>query len=365
MAEPAQATLPAPSLYGLNKNHSNKDFSKSDSWGKNQFNNAFPVALCCYVHTKHVEPVYLKLGTNMEVTKGKISVENVFGLPPLSEDLFFAFESDFTPYRAMVINGLARIDLVTQNNRNMQNLCLRPFEIKLTALPDNTTADLSEDKYGSEIVVRPDTILYLGLNIAKVFSNARNELRDYLQPIYGRSGIDWFEFSEVRPLIKEMISAIDTILKSRIEHQAPFMIQPIWKTEGKTLHLDDNCFDVFVWSDFAFTRLFIDNVNEGSERINRRMRTIVWLSRMLYDFATNGKIDYRQIIDSYTYDTKNDKAFAVGGFLTNPYMACDELTTPRITKNEIKNIILGGGEKFLSPERRLDAAILANPELFK
>jgi hypothetical protein len=358
-------TTITPSLFGLTKTNSNKDFSKPDSWGKNQFNNAFPVSLCCYAYTKHVEPVYLRLDADMKVKKGNISVESIFGLPPLSKDLFFAFESDFTPCRTMVVNALARIDLVTQDIRNMQNLCLRPLEIKLTALPDHTTADVPEDKYGSEIVVRPDSILYLALSIARVFSNARNELEDHLQPIYGRSGIDWLEFSEVKPLIREMVSALDKILTLRMENQTPFMLQPIWKTEGKTLHLCDNCFDVFVWSDFAFTRLFIDNINEGSEKINRRMRTVVWLSKMLYDFAVDGKINYRETIDSYTYDTKNDKAFAISGTLTNPYMACKELTNPRIGKTEIKNIILGGGEKYLSPERRLDAAILANPELFK
>ena len=45
-------------------------------------------------------------------------------------------------------------------------------------------------------------------------------------------------------------------------------------------------------------------------------------------------------------------------------MTSDELTTPRIKKDEIKNIILGGGEQFLSPERRFDAIILNTPNLF-
>jgi hypothetical protein len=359
------ATTMTPSLYGLTKTNSNKDFSNPDSWGKNQFNNAFPVSLCCYAHTEKVDPVYLELDSSMKVKKDKISVENVFGLPPLSKDLFFAFESAFTPCTTMVVNSLARIDLVTLNTSNMQNKCLRPLEIKLTALPDNTTADVPEEKYGSEIVVRPDSILYLALSISRVFSNTRNELKKHLEPIYTKSGINWREFSEVKPLIKDMVSALDKILMLQMQNQSPFMLQPIWKTEGKTLHLCDNCFDVFVWSDFAFTRLFIDNINEGIEKINRRMRTVVWLTRMLYDFAINGKIDYRQICDSHTYDTRNDKAFAISGTLTNPYMACEELTNPRIPRTAIKNIILGGGEKYLSPERRLDAAILANPELFK
>jgi hypothetical protein len=33
-------------------------------------------------------------------------------------------------------------------------------------------------------------------------------------------------------------------------------------------------------------------------------------------------------------------------------------------KEEIKNIILGEGQNFLSPERRFDAIIFSNPEIF-
>jgi len=358
------AKLTSPSLFGLTKTNSNKDFSKRVAWGKNQFNNAFPVSLSCYAYSKKIEPVYVELNDDMAVSKGKISVEKVFGLPPLSKELFFAFESDFTPYRTMVVDGLARIDLITSANQNGKTRCLRPLEIKLTALPDNTTANVSEENYGCEIVVRPDTVVYLALTIAEIFSNNREKLQSYLEQIYSKN-IDWMEFSEVRPLIKDLISVTDEILNSNLNNQTPFMIQPIWKTKGKTLNLHDNCFDIFVWSNFAFTRLFVDNISDSRQRINRRMRTIVWLTRMLYDYSINEKMDFREIIDLYTYDTKNDKAFAISGTLTNPYMACDELTTPRISKYEIKNIILGGGEKFLSPERRLDAAILASPELFE
>ena len=45
-------------------------------------------------------------------------------------------------------------------------------------------------------------------------------------------------------------------------------------------------------------------------------------------------------------------------------MTCEELTEPRIKKAEIKNIILGGGQNLLSPERRFDAIIYNSPELF-
>ncbi|WP_354667126.1 HindVP family restriction endonuclease [uncultured Duncaniella sp.] len=46
------------------------------------------------------------------------------------------------------------------------------------------------------------------------------------------------------------------------------------------------------------------------------------------------------------------------------YLACNELTHPRIGKDEIRNIILGGGQNLLSPERRFDAVIVNSPDLF-
>ncbi len=85
---------------------------------------------------------------------------------------------------------------------------------------------------------------------------------------------------------------------------------------------------------------------------------------MLYDFAVTGKINHKAVIDSLTYDTKNDKAFSVSGMITRKYLASEQLTRPRVKKAEIKNIILGGGEKLLSPERRFDAALFDGAGLF-
>jgi hypothetical protein len=125
---------------------------------------------------------------------------------------------------------------------------------------------------------------------------------------------------------------------------------------------------MFVWSNWAFTRLFIDatkqTIKKQRQTISRHSRTTIWLIKMLYDFACNGVIDYVPIIDTLTYNTKNDKAFAVNGVVTNPYMQGKILTQPRITKEEIKWIILNGGHKLLSPERRFDAIIFNTPGLF-
>ena len=68
--------------------------------------------------------------------------------------------------------------------------------------------------------------------------------------------------------------------------------------------------------------------------------------------------------DGMTFDNLNDKEFAVSGKKTNSHMRCARLTKPVLEKCRIKEIILGGGQKFLSPERRFDAIIYYSSELF-
>ena len=128
----------------------------------------------------------------------------------------------------------------------------------------------------------------------------------------------------------------------------------------------DNCLDIFMWSNLAFTRLFIDAAKSelNSDKITRHKRCVVWLAKMLYDFANTSKINHTATIDEISLNTKNDKAFALSGSKTHQYMKSPELTKPRIKQEEINNIILGVGEKLLSPDRRFDAIILNTPNLF-
>lgn len=352
-----------PRLFGIE--HSNRDFTQLDSWGKNQFNSSFPAALACYMDHRKIKPVYLILDSSLEVQHKEISVEDVFGIEPDSPDLYFAFERDFPPYQKFIIGRLPRTDLVIIDSK--KDNCLRRFEIKLTALPDNSTCEYADDQFGCEIVVRPGCIVYLAVSIMEIYEDKPKDLALLLEPACGRVS-DWVDAEEILRLLPSMIHAIDNVLQENIDQQSPLVIQPVWKTEGKSAKLADNCLDTFVWSNYAFTRLFMNvargEVERQSLRISRHMRTVVWLARMLYDFAISGRTDCAKIIDEISLSTKNDKAFAVSGRVTHPYMSSSILSKPRVLKTEIKNIILGGGQNYLSPERRFDAVIKNSPGLF-
>ena len=47
------------SLFGLN--NSNRDFTKAEAWGKNQFNSSFPAALSCYLDHQGLAANYISI----------------------------------------------------------------------------------------------------------------------------------------------------------------------------------------------------------------------------------------------------------------------------------------------------------------
>jgi len=345
------------SLFGLK--NSNRDFTKVESWGKNQFNSSFPAALSCYLDHSGIEANYISIN-NQKFGINSISLTSVFGIKPNAENIYFAFESQHTPFQKHVIGSLPRTDLVIQDRSTGQ--CLRGLEVKLTALPDNTTCNLSDDKFGSEIVVRPDTIVYLAASIAHTSIEI---IKKHIE-VSEVSVDNWSDAREVILSISKIIACISNISIDIETNQSPFLLQPIWKTVGKSPKLAEHCLDVFVWSDAAFA-WFISQISKNDSsatQITRQTRTSIWLYKMFVDICLHGRCDYKDIIDKLSYNTKNDKAFASAGNVTNPYMSCENLTFPRITKDEIKNIILGGGQNLLSPERRFDAIIFNSPELF-
>lgn len=349
-----------PSLFGLQQ--SNRNFAKPDSWGKNQFNSSFPAALACWMGTHGINPIYLRLNQSSQVYHDEIRVESLFGLAVHDPNLHFHFEDAFTPYSDLIVGKFPRADLVTRHAGTAGKDALSTFEIKLTALPDSTTYDKTESAWGSELVVRPDTIVYIALSIAHTCRTNRDFLRKTLTPAC--TGIaNWQDGQQIRPQMNQLIAALEQVLASLLDSETPFLLQPIFKTQGKKSVLADQCLDCFVWSNFALTTLFLNQAKNTSGNITRHERSSVWLFRMLLDFATNGSVD-PEVIDSLTYNTKNDKAFASAGSVTNQYMKCQALEHPRVPKAKLREIILGGGQHFLSPERRFDAIIVNTPGLF-
>lgn len=101
------------SLFGLN--NSNRDFSKAESWGKNQFNSSFPAALSCYLDDQEIAANYISIA-NQEFGISLIDIAVVLGIKPSKNNTYFAFEAQHTPFQKYVIGSLPRTDLVIQDS---------------------------------------------------------------------------------------------------------------------------------------------------------------------------------------------------------------------------------------------------------
>lgn len=350
-----------PGMFG--QKYSSRDYRYEESWGKNQFNSSFPASLVAYMGSKGIDPVFICTNKNNEIVHKYISSSKLLGIDPLSDEAYYDYEAGYYPYEQYYSAiKKEKIDLVMINRTTQSPVS--GLEVKLTTLPDNTTKDLPDEDYGSEIVVRSPTILFVACSICSCYDSSRgkNKLHDMLNTI-GLEIKDWSEIRQVVPHYNEIKEAILTVSSDLSNKQVPLIMQPIWKTDRKLTDLEEDCLDVFVWSNLAVIQMALRETASDDD-ISRNQRTIIWLYKMLWDFTQFGKFNYTDIVNSLSYKYKTDKAFAISGKLTNPFLKCSELAKPRISKYEIKNIVLGDGQKLLRPERRFDAYLVSHPELF-
>ncbi|HBC28380.1 MAG TPA: HindVP family restriction endonuclease [Prevotellaceae bacterium] len=350
-----------PGLYG--QKHASRDYRQEDAWGKNQFNSSFPASLVAYMWHKGTAPIYICTNKQNKVIHKSITSIQLLGIDPLSDDAYYDYEAGYYPYEQYYTAAKKeKIDLVMIDRSSSAPVA--GLEVKLTTLPDATTKDLPDSKYGCEIVVRSPTILFLACSICACYDseNKRAKLHNLLNTI-GEEIKDWSIIREVVPHYEAIKKAILSVSADMSAKQVPLIMQPIWKTTKDLADLDENCLDVFVWSNLSVIQMALRETTP-SDDISRNQRTIIWLYKMLWDFALYGRFNYTDIVNDLAYNYKTDKAFAISGKLTNPFMKCKALELPRISKYEIKNIILGDGQKFLRPERRFDAYLVSHPELF-
>jgi hypothetical protein len=315
----------------------------------------------------NIRCIYLKLNEKGEVVKDSISAEELFHINPLDDSLFYSFETAYTPYQLTTIGAAPKVDLMLINKSD--NKILAGYEVKLTTLPDESTCNLSEDKYGCELVIRMPSIHYLACCLCDMYKTNPSDLKTY----FGKNGFgniaSYTEADQVNRAVGDIWNRMNNLMLDNILKQKPAIVQPVWKTIGKSPVLANNCLDVFVWSDLAFTRLFMSESRKTptdvTKAVDRPTRALVQLFFMLNEFAIKEKFHPKEIFQKLAYTVKNDKAFSVSGRKTYKFMECEELRKPRITKEQIKEIILGGGQNMLSPERRFDAVIVNSPDIFK
>ena len=353
-----------PSLYGIE--NSNRGGEKL--WGKNLFNSNFPISLACYLRDQNIKPVYVSVddSLHLQTDDDQITIGDLFGTDATGPDIMFDFESKFKPFEAFTFDEIPTIDLVTNHPDGTQ---LRPIEIKLTVLPDNSTYLRPQSQWGCELVVRPVSSTTACFSVVQSMIDAGIQSTVNLRVESTASSIqDLDNTSEISSRKTDIIGSLRESLSMVAGHQKPFLIQAIWKTEGKSHSFADKCFDIFVWSDLAIFGAILDVASRANitSSVPRTLRECVRTLQCVHQLSSGGKIKFDEIYRRVALNNQTDKAFSINGNRTFAFMNHPRLHEPEFGPEILREIILNGGAQKLSPERRLDAAIYFNRErLFK
>lgn len=340
-------------LFGID--HSNR--SENDHWGKNCFNSSFPAATANYMLEHGIPAIYINLAEvdgALKVVATEIPVNQVFNCGNRHpSDLYYAFESVFDPYQAYSFDQIDGIDLVIKDT---EGHFLSPLEVKLTVLPDNTTHRKPEDQWGSEMVVRSATTSYCALGMYDAIKDDAPQVREIFEAACA-SIQSWDNDFEMTHKLPTLCASIDEFQKRYYTRQKPLLMQTLWKTQGKSPLLADQAFDIVVWSDYAFSRLFIDASYEPSNTMSRPMRATARLAKCLWELSKSGKIRVVDIYRQIAFGNQTDKEFAIPGNKWRTYVTSPRTVRPVLNKEVVNEIIAPGYIEKLSPERRFDQTL--------
>ena len=341
----------ASGLFGIE--HTNRP--DDQHWTKNCFNSSFPTALACYMMEKGIKAIYAKLAIvdgSLKVVCDEISIRELFNCgdmhPP---DLEFDFESRVEPYQAFSFDTIDGIDLVVRDTRGTY---LAPVEVKLTVLPTSATAARQESEWGSEIVVRTATTSYCAFSIWDAVKDNNRHIREIFETTCADIG-SWTNDYEMSHKTQSLRDCIDSFEREYIDSQRPLVMEPIWKTVGQSPILSDNAFDIVVWSNLAFTRLFLETSIEGT--MSRPMRASARLARCIWELSKSGKIRVDEIYRQMAFGQQTDKEVSVPGDRWRRYITTDRTLSPAVPKSALNEIITPVYIDKLQPERRFDQTL--------
>lgn len=340
-------------LFGIN--HSNR--GPEDHWGKNCFNSSFPTAVACYMMSRGIPAIFNELVVQdgqLRVVSSEIPIAKAFNCEGIDADqLSFHFESVFEHYQEFSFDAVDGIDLVV---KTVDGQFLTPMEVKLTVLPDSSTFEKAEPLWGSELVIRSATTSYCALGMYDAVADEARAVREIFEGACS-SIQNWDNDFEMTHKLPALSAAIDRFQRQYFTRQRPLIMQALWKTQGKSPLLAENAFDIVFWSDYAFSRLFIDNSYEVEPTMSRPMRATARLARCLWELSKSGKIRLVDIYRQMAFGNQTDKEFSVNGARWRTYVTSPRVLTPALPREAVNEIIAPGFIEKLSPERRFDQTL--------
>ena len=313
--------------------------------------------MASYMMEHDIPAVYIKLedyNGELRTVPTEISFRDVFCCGAKSAaELSFNFETVFAPYQQYSFDAIDGIDLVI---KDLDGNFLSPLEVKLTVLPTDSTSRQPEAKWGCELVVRSATTSYCALGMYNTVKDKALEVRDVFEDACSSIQM-WDNDYEMTHKIPRISQSIDAFERRYLNRQKPLLMQTIWKTQGKSPLLAEQAFDIVIWSDYAFSRLFVDASYEVTSTMSRPMRASARLARCLWELSKSGKIRVVDIYRQMAFGNQTDKEFAIGGSKWRQYVTAERITRPILHKSVINDIIQPGYIEKLSPERRFDQTL--------
>ena len=347
-----------PRLYGISPSNSNRQ--EGEVWGKNQFNSAFPTALACHMRDNLVRAIYVRVapsGNDINIENAEIGFDEVFNSRVATGELFFSFETKFHPYLRYDHNGneLDSADLVIKSSHDGD--FLRPLQIKLTVTPDDGTSTRDQEMWSPELVLRPSDTSLCALGMFDAVADSSEEIRDIFDRVC--YSINWNSLPENEEKKRLIFEGVKSFIKRYSERQKPYLLHPIWMTEGKQPNLAANgALDIFVWSDHALIAACLHKAKSAlGAKMNRGFRAIARFARTQHDLAIRGNTNLRRTYREMDFGRQTDKEVALSGRETREFLTSPHRCNPRLRADVLREIILNNGHRKLSPERRFDQTI--------
>lgn len=339
----------APTFYGLGS----CNLQPHEQWARENFPRTFSVALCNYLGDtgKGVNLVSYDCSGTCRVEV--VPLESIYGTKNRSSELFFDFDSLYEPHLELA-SGVPESDLVIRGERSLP---IGRLDMQASVIPDASTKGLLMELSGPEITFRVRNLKNLALSMASSLLKERKKALDFLDSVKDIPD-DWSDWEKVSPVTDDIIETLDALGSSLSGCQSPFMLQSVWRSEEDGPLLAEDAMDVFVWSNFALSRLFLDSTRRSSDgSCTRPVRCAVRLYRILQETLSGGHPDLDLIMLETQYGIQGNREMMVNGKTTNRYMACDRLTKPAVSAQEMPMLASKGFESMIVPERRLDSSV--------
>lgn len=338
-----------PAFYGIKESN----LAAEGMWSREMFPKAFSVALVNYMGGQGID-LNTVSADRLDCRVGEIGVNELYGGTGLGTDkLVFDFDTVYAPHAA-IADAVPESDLVVTGRDGVP---LRRLDMQASVVPDASTNGLAPELMGPELTVRTPSLVNCALSMATSLMDDREDaLRILCEDI--PENLDWRIWDSVRDYVPTVIDSILGLEAEFIDRQSPFMLQSIWRSEDGGPLMAEHALDAFVWTDYAFTRLFLGSTRRPSDGgPSRPARCAVRLHMMLTDLLAERRPDMDALVLATRYGVSGNKEFMVSGKATNRLMACDRLAMPAVPSSDVPKLATEGFESMIVPERRLDASV--------